>query len=50
MGLLVSKWNHETVLSKRSREYIVPDNQICKIIQHMDSVEMVLSKYNILNI
>ena len=37
MGLLVSKWKPKAVL-KRSRN-IVPDNQICKIIQHRDSLK-----------
>ena len=40
-GTLRSYWNFLV--------NIVPDNQICKIIQHIDSVEKVLLKYKILN-
>ena len=46
MGLLVSTlspyWN---VLVN-----IFPDNQICEIIQNLDSVDTVLLKYKILNV
>ena len=35
---------------EKSLVNIVPDNQICKMIQHIDSVETLLLKYKNLNI
>ena len=48
MKLLVSKWNPEA--DWKVLVNIVPENQICKIIELLDSVETVLLKYKMSNI
>ena len=48
MGIFVPKAIPEVVLKRFLN--IVPDHQICEIIELLDSVETILLKYIILNI